>query len=111
MTTIKKYIRKPGTNEPRGIVVAVRVDDEVRYGYALLNTNSDKFDKKLGEKIAINRALSKGYKLPTVPEREDMVNEAIAHIEKRAVKYFKDLPSEKITLYPAVVQSPWCRED
>ena len=62
-TVLKQYIRNK-KNDPRGVVVAVKSEGEVFYGYSLCNP-CDKYDKNRGMTIAVNRALSKdGYSLP-----------------------------------------------
>ena len=109
-TTIRRYIRKPGTNEPRGVVVAVRCGDEICYGYSLLNTSSDKFNKKRGVEIAKYRALSKGYKLPDLPDRETMVTDAFKHLQNRAIKYFKDIDRDKIEMVQVKANEHWSEE-
>ena len=95
---LKEYIRIEDTKQPRGVVVAIRVDDEIFYGYSLLNTKMDRFNKALGLQIATNRAMAESYGLPLTPEREAMVLEAFERIEKRALKYFKDLDPVKVAL-------------
>jgi len=106
-TTIKRYIRNEN-KEPRGVVVATRFGNEVKYGYSLCNTTADKFDKTKGVEIAIRRAISdKGYKMPQVPERDRAVSEALAHIEKRAIKYFKDLNIQDVALAHTKMKRPW----
>jgi hypothetical protein len=109
-TTLKRYIRNVETKQPRGVAVAIRNNDEVRYGFSLLNTNMDKFDRELGLKIATNRALSESYSLPDVPDRTLMVLDAFNHLEKRALKYFKDINPDKIILMPSNVESPFTEE-
>jgi hypothetical protein len=109
-TIIKEYIRNPETNQPRGIALAIRVEDEVYYGYSLLNTTMDRFSKELGTKIAIKRALSPQYQLPKVQEREAMVLSAFEKLEKRALKYFKDIPSDKVKLMPSNIESAYTEE-
>jgi hypothetical protein len=94
--TLKTYIRKEGTTQPRGVAVIVKDGTNVRYGYSLTNLNLDKFDKKLGTAIALARATSPSYQLPKVPERETAVLNAFEHLQNRAIKYFKDVPSENI---------------
>jgi hypothetical protein len=97
-TLIKHYIRDKETNQPKGIAVAIRNDDKIDYGFSLCNTRLDKWNKKLGTKIAIARAKSPSYKLPGVKEREREVLDAYEYLEKRAIKYFKDLPYEDVAL-------------
>jgi hypothetical protein len=103
----RKYIRTPDKEDgfgimrkgsPRGVAVLVRVDDEIRYGYSLLNVNRDKYDKEEGIEKALYRAMSDGYQLPKVPEREKMVMDAFKYLEERAIKYFKDLDPKNIML-------------
>lgn len=106
-TVIKRYIRNSETKQPRGIAIAVRKNDEVFYGYSLLNTTMDKFNKELGLNIAMNRAMADEYQLPTVLDREAMVMDAFNHLEKRAMKYFKDLSPDKIKLMPSNVVSKY----
>ena len=98
-TMIKEYIRNEVTKQPRGIVVAVRVEDEVLYGYSLLNTKLDKFNKTVGLDIALNRANAKeGYNLPDTQERLDVVVASLKRVQDRALKYFKDLDPSKVEL-------------
>jgi hypothetical protein len=96
-TYIREYIRD-ANNQPRGVVIAIRLNDEVLYGYSLLNTDKDKFDKNLGLTIAANRAYSGEFFLPDVPERQEMVIEAIKRIQTRAIRYFKDVPEKNIVI-------------
>lgn len=109
-TVIKRYIRNSETKQPRGVAIAVRKNDEVFYGYSLLNTTMDRFDKELGFNIAMNRAMSDEYQLPKVLDRETMVLDAFNHLEKRALKYFKDLDPSKVKLMPSNVESPYTEE-
>lgn len=97
---LKEYIRNKDTKQPRGIAIAVRRNDEVTYGFSLLNTKMDRFDKTIGYNIAYNRAISDSYDLPNTPEREEMVLSSFERLEKRALKYFKDLSPDKIKLIP-----------
>ena len=106
-TIIKEYIRHPETKQPRGLALAIRVEDEVYYGYSLLNTSMDRFSKELGTKIATKRALSPQYQLPKVQDREAMVLSAFEKLEKRALKYFKDIPADKVALMPSNIDSPY----
>jgi hypothetical protein len=95
-TLLKEYIRDPKTNQPRGIVVALRENDEILYGYSLLNTKLDRFDKALGLQIAVNRAKSESYVLPNTPERLTFVIDALVRIEARSLKYFKDIDPSNV---------------
>lgn len=95
-TMLKEYIRDEKTKQPRGIVVAVRENDEILYGYSLLNTKLDRFDKALGLQIAINRAKSESYTLPNTAERLKMVIDGLVRIEARSLKYFKDIDPSNV---------------
>lgn len=92
--TLINYIRNK-KGEPRGVVVAVKNEGEVLYGYSLCNP-VDKWNKQRGVKIAIARALSDGYNLPEASNSAKMVIERFEHLSDRALKYFKDLPSEMV---------------
>ena len=109
-TMLKEYIRNTETKQPRGVAVAIRENDEVFYGFSLLNTKMDRFDRTVGMNIAINRAKSESYELPDTPEREAMVLGAFNRLEARAVKYFKDLDPSKVQLCPANIESPYTEE-
>jgi len=104
---LKEYIRNPETQQPRGIALAIRKDDEVLYGFSLLNTKMDRFDKTVGFNIALNRALSDSYTLPDTPDREAMVLGAFNRLEQRALKYFKDIDPAKVKLCPSNIESPY----
>lgn len=94
-TVLKEYIRDKNNN-PCGVVVAVKDDDQVFYGYSLCNP-SDKYDKRFGMNIAINRALSKdGYSLPHSPQTIKTILGKIRNLESRALLYFKDIKSDNI---------------
>jgi hypothetical protein len=109
-TLLKEYIRNTETKQPRGVAIAIRHNDEILYGFSLLNTKMDKFNKTVGFNIAVNRAMSDGYELPNTPEREAMVLTAFNRLEKRALKYFKDLNPDKVKLCPSNVISPYTEE-
>ncbi len=97
-TVIKTYIRDEKSKQPRGIAVAVKHDGKVNYGFSLINARADKWNKKIGTAIAMNRATSDCYELPAVKDREKAVLDAFQKLEARAIKYFKDLPYEDIAL-------------
>ena len=94
---LKTYIRKEN-KQPRGIAVAVKNGDKIDYGFSLLNTTLDKWDKKIGTQIAVNRATRGSYRLPEIKEREEMVLEAFRRLEARSLKYFKDMNPDDISL-------------
>lgn len=93
---IKTYIRDE-KNNPRGVAVAVRRNDEIFYGFSLCNPE-DVYDKELGLKIAVNRAESPTYLLPGVEDRYVAVLNAYEDLEARALRYFKDLPYSQVAL-------------
>ena len=95
---IKTFIRNPENNNPRGIAVAIREGNQLLYGFSLLNTKLDRFDKTLGTNIALKRAYATSYLLPEVEERREAVLSAFAHLQERALKYFKDLDPEQIVI-------------
>lgn len=100
-TFLKEYIRNPLNKQPRGIVVAIREGDQVLYGYSLLNTKLDRFDKTLGLQIATNRAYAvEGFQLPNTAEREQLVLDGLARIQARALKYFKDIDPAYVAIIP-----------
>lgn len=94
---IKEYIRDANYN-PRGVVVAVKENNNVYYGYSLCNP-CDKYNKELGFKIAIKRASAEnGYNLPKVPATRQLVLEKFLSVEARALNYFKDIPKDNIKI-------------
>jgi hypothetical protein len=97
-TIIKTYIRDEKTNQPHGIAVAIKNGNKVDYGFSLCNLQLDNWNKKLGTEIAIARASAPQYQLPGVKEREQKVLDAYNRLEKRAIKYFKDLNYEDVAL-------------
>lgn len=100
-TFLKEFIRHPETKQPRGLVVAIRENDQVHYGYSLLNTKLDRYDKSLGLQIATNRALDpEGFELPNTAEREQLVIDALGRIQARALKYFKDIDPDNVRILP-----------
>lgn len=88
---LKTYIR--GNNgTPIGTAVVVKTKHgNIRYGYSLCNARVDRFNKKLGTKIAVNRALASQHETqyPELGARRDMVMYAYANLAERARKYFK----------------------
>jgi hypothetical protein len=94
-TTLINYLRDKETKQMRGVVVAVRENDEVFYGYSLHNP-VDRWDRKLGVKKAVARARATEYNLPKVEDRYELVMGGFQRIQKRALSYFKDLTPDKI---------------
>lgn len=97
-TILRTYIRDEVTKHPRGIAVAVKDGDKVNYGFSLVNSRLDKWDKKLGVAIALARATAQSYQLPSVEDREVAVLNAFERLERRAIKYFKDLEYENVAI-------------
>lgn len=96
-TLIKEYIRD-NNNNPRGVAVAVRDNDQVFYGYSLCN-KKDRYDKTRGMNIAVNRALAvNGYNLPLIAETRKTILERFASLEKRALKYFADISPDNVVM-------------
>lgn len=94
---IKEYIRDDKYN-PRGVVVAIKENDQVYYGYSLCSPH-DRYDKSTAMKIAINRALSdKEINLPTSPVTCQLIFDRFRSIEARALNYFKDIPQENVRI-------------
>jgi hypothetical protein len=92
---LKEYVRETKNSHPIGIVVAKKIDsDNVRIGFSLCNPK-DKFDKVLGENIALNRAESDGFNLPESPKYQTLLNERFESLRRRAANYFK-VPSENV---------------
>jgi hypothetical protein len=96
-TELITYIRDDN-NAPRGVAVAILTDGTVSYGFSLLNTRQDKWDKGMGVKIALRRAFAPTYQLPVVPERKNAVMDAFKRLERRAIRYFKDIDPSDIRL-------------
>jgi hypothetical protein len=96
-TTLTKYIRNEKGN-PRGVCVAIKYDDHIRYGFSLCNEEADTYDKKKGLLIATNRAMSEGLQIPDLPERRSLVLKTLMDLERHAFRYFKDISTDKIRL-------------
>ena len=106
-TILKKYIRDPYTRRPIGMGIAIRSGDKIHYGFSLLNTKMDQWDKDLGTKIAIRRSQAPKYQLPKVKERESLVLDAYESLETRAFKYYKDIDPKNITLSGKIDFQPY----
>ncbi len=90
------YLREPKTKKPRGVIVAVKENNEVFYGYSLYNP-IDKWNRELGIKKAIARAKASSYQLPQVLERKAEVCGGLQKMQERALRYFKDIAPENLT--------------
>jgi hypothetical protein len=93
-TTLINYIRNK-QKHPRGVVVAVRKDDAIHYGFSLVNP-IDKWDKEKGIKIAVSRALAGEFNLPLSRENYDAIIDGFTNLKQRSFRYFKDLNPEVI---------------
>lgn len=80
------------------MAVAIKHEGKVNYGFSLINSRLDNWNKKLGTEIAIRRAMADSYQLPAVEDREKAVLDAFQRLEARAIKYFKDLDYEDVAL-------------
>ena len=92
--TLIRYIRNK-KGQPRGVVVALRDNNEVCYGYSICNP-IDPWNKHMGLKIAVARALAREYELPQAENTTKQIMEGYVNLSKRAVNYFKDLPKDKV---------------
>jgi hypothetical protein len=94
MTNILKNYIRDQRNNPVGVVVVVKENENYRFGYSLC-APQDRFDKETGTKIAIYRAQAKELGIdqalaPLVPDRREVVLNGYLNLEKRASKYFKN---------------------
>ena len=92
--TLIRYIRNK-KGQPRGVIVALRDNNEVCYGYSICNP-IDPWNKHKGLKIAVARALAREYELHKAENTTKHILEGYTNLSKRAVNYFKDLPKDKI---------------
>lgn len=84
--SLMQFVRDRKGN-PRGVVVAAVVDNEVRYGWSYTNTKlGDRFNKQRGLAIAHGR-IDNGWGNKTVVPHD--VVRSLNHISKRADRYFK----------------------
>jgi hypothetical protein len=93
-TKLIKYIRNE-KGEPRGVVMAIRQGNEVFYGYSLCNPK-DRWNRKMGLKIAEARAIAGSYELPKIKKSLKIIEDAFYHLSNRAMNYFKDLPKDDV---------------
>lgn len=73
-----------------GCVVAVRVEDEVRFGYSRVNLDVERFNKKRAIEIALGRALYNDVKYPFDEYRME-IWEDLHDMFRHASNYFKFL--------------------
>jgi hypothetical protein len=87
--TLKQYVRDRKGN-PRGIVVATVIDDEIRLGWSFVNTKAgDSFKKDLGLKIALNRAV-RGHSPGRTVQIPYSVNKVLHSMTYRANRYYNN---------------------
>lgn len=93
---LRQYVRN-AKNEKMGVMVAFKDGDKCMVGFSFCRESHDEFNKDLGEKIAIGRALKHR---DAVRENIDKhipfhAIDQVAHFTDRCKKYFKDceLPS------------------
>lgn len=73
--------------QPRGMVIATVIDNEIRFGWSYTNTKAgDRFNKSRAIQIALGRAeVGMGYRV-RIPHA---VNKVYARMTPRAFNYFK----------------------
>lgn len=88
--SILKYIRT-NKGQPRGVLIAYRgEDDKVYIGYSLCNTKSDKFNKQIGIRKAVERAVSDdSFNDEWVDKLPHTVVKPLLDMADRAEAYFK----------------------
>ena len=101
------YFRKGSSKRKVGVMIAIPVIEEnqnnnetqcsttVKFGYSLCRTSLDNFDRELGKKIAINRALSK--KKVCIPS--SMIK-AFKKFRERCCRYYKQFEVEELFATP-----------
>lgn len=72
--------------DPRGILVADRIDGEVRIGWSFANRKLDPFNKNIGMKIAIGR-LTMPSAINRIPHQ--VISDIKNSFAERAATYFK----------------------
>jgi len=84
--SLMQFVRDRNGN-PRGVVVAAVINNEVRYGWSYTNTKlGDRFNKQRGLVIAYGRIDNGWTDRTQIPH--DVVK-SLNHIRNRAAKYFK----------------------
>jgi hypothetical protein len=87
--TLIQYIRDD-QYKPYGVVVAVRKDNDIYYGFSIQN-KKDRWDRETGVKIAVARANAGEYVLPKSEKLCKCILENFRLLSERAVRYFKDV--------------------
>lgn len=84
--SLMQFVRDRKGN-PRGVVVATIVDNQIRYGWSYTNTKlGDRFNKHRGLAIAHGRIDNGWGHNVSVPHN---VLKSLNHISNRAERYFK----------------------
>lgn len=94
--TLIQYIRD-NNYKPYGVVVAVKKENEVHYGFSIQN-KKDKWDRHTGIKIAEARANAGAYSLPRSEKLSRPIIENFQLLSDRAVKYFKGCSNVKFEI-------------
>lgn len=85
---LKKYIRDE-SKKPFGILVAL---DREHIGLSICN-NRDKWNKELGERLAIGNAFIKPYEIPHLYniKRFNLIMDTSIKFVERVQRYFKEM--------------------
>jgi len=70
-----------------GTLTSMRVGNQIFYGFAKLNSE-DRFNKKTGLKIAIDRMLASENAEP-ITKMPNVLVDAFSHFRERSIRYFK----------------------
>lgn len=95
-TQLIRYIRK-SNKTPFGVAVAILENGKVSYGYSVRN-KKDKWNRQTGLEVARKRASLESFTLPEVKSTNQAVLSTLEELERRALRYFKDLTPEQIKL-------------
>ena len=96
-----KYVRDR-FNRRTGVIVALCVNGEIRLGWSKCNRR-DEFNKKMGIKIALGRALCAGRNTREQPKIPPSYTDELKVMYTRGLRYFKQAVkkvAKKIELNP-----------
>lgn len=85
--TIIQYIRY-NNGDPRGVLVAVKFENNFRIGYSLCN-KKDRFSKDMALKIALGRAYTGNPNCVIPLGTPHPINKALGEFASRCKKYYK----------------------